>query len=658
MPVILKVKNILIITFLILSAISVNANVKLPYILSSNMVLQRETKTSVWGWASAGENVTVSFRGNTVTTETGEDGGWKVKIETGKAGGPFDLTIKGNNTILLESILVGDVWVCSGQSNMEFALKNSNNSDYEIRKANYPAIRLFQVPNTTSATPAENTLSAKWEICSPETAPGFSAVGYYFGKKINIETGIPIGLISADWGATAIESWTSEEALKTDTATAENLKTLKSVDQEKLAKEQTRIFEEYYINLWKLYQPDYTHEYLNPGFDDSNWMTLSQPQLWENEKALKNYNGVMWYRKSFQIPEGFNLDKASLSLARINDNDITWINGKRIGETFFMNDIARNYEVLPKILEPGTNQLVLRIEDYVGAGGIQGTADEMFLTDGKMKINLSGDWKLMKDETQIPQNPSVMGENDTLSNLLTTTLFNGMINPLRNLSIKGAIWYQGESNADVMPKALKYEEQLKRIIADWRKQWGEGNFPFYLVQLANYRAETQQPQTDIWPFIREAQANVAKQGENIGMACIIDIGSAAEIHPRNKTGVGERLALNALKHNYGKDIVCRGPVMKEVEFIGNKAVVTFDMQGSALKVTDKYGYINGFAVAGSDQKFFYSKAILISDNQVEVYADQVVDMKSVRFLWADNPGEINLYNSTGLPAEPFRTDNW
>jgi len=653
-----NIKSNLLLIVGILFASSIAANVRLPYVISSNMVLQRDTKTSVWGWASAGENVTVSFRGNTATIKTGADGSWKVKIETGKVGGPFDLTVKGNNTILLENILVGDVWVCSGQSNMEFALKNSTNSDYEIRKANYPTIRLFQVPNNTSATPVENTLSAKWEVCSPETVPGFSAVGFYFGKKINQETGIPIGLIEADWGATAIESWTSEEALKTDEAMAANLKKMKSVDQEKLAKEQTRIFEEYYINLWKLYQPDYRHEYLNPNFDDSNWMTLSQPQLWENVNALKSFNGVMWYRKSFQIPEGFNLDKASLSLARINDNDITWINGKRIGETFFMNDIARNYEVLPKILETGTNQLVLRVEDYVGAGGIQGNADEMFLTDGKMTINLSGDWKLTKDSIQIPQNPSVMGENDSLSNLLTTTLFNGMINPLLNFSIKGAIWYQGESNADAMPKALKYEEQLKRMIADWRNQWGEGDLPFYLVQLANYRAETQQPQTEIWPFLREALANVAKQGKNIGMACIIDLGSATEIHPRNKNGVGERLALNALKYNYGKEIVCRGSVMKDVEFRGNKAVVTFDLQGSALKVTDKYGYINGFSVAGSDQKFFYAKAILISDNQVEVFSDQVVDMKSVRFLWADNPGEINLYNSTGLPAEPFRTDRW
>jgi len=647
----------LIFAALLLLTTSTMAAVKLPNVLSSNMVLQRGGQTSVWGWANAGEKISVTFRDVTVKTKATKNGKWLVKITTGNAGGPFDLIIKGENSIVLDNVLVGDVWVCSGQSNMEWPLLPTDNGAADVRNANLPNIRLFTVQKNTSVVPLDNTLSAKWELCTPETAKTFSAVGFYFGRKINKETGVPIGLISSNWGGTNVETWTSEEASMTDDIMAEGVKNLKTVDFAEMAKKQQLVFDTYQKVWNQVKKPDFTHQYIQNNFDDSKWLTAQQPQLWENLHEWEVFDGIVWFRKSFEIPANFDLNKATLSLARIDDSDIAWVNGKRVGETFNQYNIVRNYPITSEALKHGKNQLVVRVEDYTGGGGFHGAASEMFLSDGAVTIDLSGDWKMMKDETPTPQNPASPAASVLQPNQYPTLLFNGMINPLLNYAIKGAIWYQGESNADGMKQALRYEKQLRSMISDWRKHWAVGTFPFYMVQLANFKPETPQPVTQVWPFLREAQENLANE-EKIGMACIIDIGNPDNIHPTNKIDVGERLAFNALNFDYGKSMIYCGPRKKEASINGDKATITFDFVGDGLKLKNKYGYINGFSVAGDDQIFHYAKASLASPNQVEVTCDKVKNIRSVRFLWADNPGEINLYNSVELPAEPFRTDNW
>lgn len=633
------------------------ANVKLPYVLSSNMVLQRDAKTAIWGWADPGEKITVEFRNESVNTKATNDGHWLVKIQPGDAGGPFEMKIKGKDELRLENILVGDVWVCSGQSNMEWPLVNANGGSEEVKNANYPNIRLFQVENNASPVPVDNTAAAKWEVCNAETVPGFSAIAYYFGKKIHLETGVPIGLISSNWGGTIVETWISEQTVNNDPFMANWLKGLKNLDLDELAKSQAVIFENYQKKLKEVQDANYTNANLYVDYDDSNWMIMAQPQLWENIPEMDGFNGIVWFRKTIMVPQGFDLNKATLALARIDDTDITWINGKRVGGVYNKYNLDRKYEVPAGVLTIGNNQLTVRVEDYQGGGGIYGAANDMYLSDGQTTIDLSGDWTIRKDKTETPKNPYSLSNNTLMPNEFPSLLFNGMIHPLLNYAIKGAIWYQGESNADGFQQASRYENQLRLMIADWRKQWGRPNFPFYMVQLANFKPETTVPQNEIWAYVREAQANVASDA-NVGMACIIDIGEAGDIHPKNKVDVGDRLALNALKYDYGIDVIARGPIMKEVKFEGNKAIVTFDLQGSKLKVTNKYGYINGFAVAGSDKVFHYAQALLIANNQVEVKCSEVENIAAVRFLWADNPGEINLYNSTGLPAEPFRTDSW
>lgn len=650
-------RNKILLGIILLMATSTYGAVKLPNVLSSNMVLQRGQLANIWGSANPGETVTVTFRGEKVKEKATKEGKWLAKIAVGEAGGPFELTIKAENTIVLTNILVGDVWVCSGQSNMEWPLLQTEKGPADALKANYPTLRFFTVQKNTSKDPLDDTMRARWEQCTPEVAKNFSAVGFYFGRKINLETGVPIGLISSNWGGTNVETWMSEEASMLDGIMAEGVGKLKLINVDSISKSQLAIFDTYKKALKEVQRLDFTREYLYGNFDDSQWISFSQPQLWENINGFNDFNGVVWYRKAFEIPANFNLAKATISLAKVDDSDITWVNGKRVGETYNQYNVTRKYDLAKDVLKIGKNQLVMRIEDYSGGGGIYGDASEMVLTDGTLTVDLSGEWKVKKDETPTPQNVTNPASAILQPNEYPTLLFNGMIHPLLNYAIKGAIWYQGESNANSIEQAIRYENQLRTMIADWRKHWGIGNFPFYMVQLANYMAETKVPVDQAWPYLREAQAKLANE-EKVGMACIIDIGNADDIHPRNKVDVGERLALNALKFDYNKELIYCGPRKKEVTINGNKAVVTFDFVGDGLLLKNKYGYINGFAVAGADKVFHYAKASLVAENQVEVTCDKVKDLAAVRFLWADNPGIINLYNSANLPAEPFRTDNW
>jgi sialate O-acetylesterase len=652
----INLRSLLLLALLIVTG-QLMADVKIPDLLSSNMVVQRDGTTMVWGQADAGEKIAVSFRDETIKTKASKVGLWKLKINTGAAGGPFDLVIQGKNTIILTNVMVGDVWVCSGQSNMEWPLLQTVNGPADINKANYPNIRLFQVQKNPAIEPVAETLPAKWEVCTPQTVAAFSAVGFYFGRKINAETNIPIGLISSNWGGTKVEPWMSANAAQTDEVLVEWLTGIKQIDFEKIAAEQKQIFELYKVELNKVSQPDFTHEYINENFNDADWMLASQPELWENVHGYEFFDGIMWYRKWVDIPVGFNVNKAKLGLAKIDDSDIVWVNGVRVGETFNQYNVTREYDLPQGALKHGNNLIVVRVEDYTGGGGFHGFEQEMFLFDGINLISIAGEWKMTKDKTPTPQNPTGAIQAGLSPNQFPTLLFNGMINPLLNFAVKGAIWYQGESNADFLSDALRYEKLLLMMINDWRTHWGVGELSFYQVQLANYKAETITPQNQVWPYLREAQSNLAKL-PNIEAACIIDIGDAADIHPRNKRDVGERLALKSLKNDYGFDVIADGPRYKSHEIEGDKAIVTLDLAGANLVVKNKYGYVNGFALAGPDKVFHYAKARQIAPNQIEVSCEKISEISAVRFLWADNPGEINLYNNAGLPAEPFRTDKW
>ncbi len=634
----------------LLFTVNIWAEVKLPKVIGSNMVLQRDQEVKIWGWATAGEKVTVSFNGQKVSAKTDKAGKWMVILYPMKAGGPFEMIIKGKNTIILSNILLGDVWICSGQSNMEWVVSNSNNSGDEILASNYPKIRLFTVPKNVQLVPVEDIPSGEWKECSPETVASFSAVGYFFGRDIYKETGIPVGLISTSWGGTNVETWTSREMAENDPVMKEAIKDLNEISAEKLIEQAEKKRLGIIASLGELGVGivDDVAGWAEEVIDLSAWKTMKVPGLWENQ-GLDGVDGVVWYRKTFNLNENQAGKAIVLNLGAIDDSDRTWLNGKEVGKTMDAYSAARIYTVEPELLKEGENMIAVRIEDYRGGGGFWGDPEAMFIKTDEGKIPLAGDWIYRVSAS----NFDVSFQSYISPNSKPTLLYNGMINPLINFSVIGAIWYQGESNAS---QANRYRTLFPDMIKDWRTKWNNPDLGFYFVQLANFMAPKEEPVGSEWAELREAQS-MALSLPNTGMAVIIDIGEAADIHPRNKQDVGKRLALSALHQTYAKDLVYSGPVLKNLEIKDKSVVLEFDPMGSALVVKDKYGYVKGFALAGQDQKFYWAMGVQYN-NMIYLRSDQVDAPVAVRYAWADNPDDANIYNSEGLPASPFRTDDW
>lgn len=456
------------------------ADVKLPKIFADHMVLQRSQEIPVWGSADPRERIEVTFQNKTYNIRADKAGKWKLHMSPSEAGGPYVLIVKGKNTISLKDVLVGDVWLLGGQSNMEWPLTQTNGGEDSIANADYPQIRLFEVGRSVSIFPIDDVPEAKWNLTTPETIANFSAIGYYFGKRIHQDLNVPIGLLDINWGGTVSEAWTSSEALAS-----------------------------------------------HPDFKDR----------------------IAAYQKS-----------------------------------------------------------------------------------GKSDFE--------KAENKGP-------------NSWPASLYHGMLEPVIPFAIKGALWYQGESNA---PRAYQYREIFPLMIEDWRKQWGQGDFPFLWVQLANFKQSVDVPKDSDWAELREAQSMTLSLA-NTAQAVIIDRGEADDIHPRDKWTVGERLAVAAKKVAYGLDVVHSGPTYKGMVPEHDKVRIQFDNLGTGLKINDKYGYVKGFAVAGSDKVFHWAHAYQ-DGNDIVVYSKEVPHPVAVRYGWADNPDDVNVYNAEGLPASPFRTDTW
>lgn len=627
---------------------NVRAEVKLPKIFSSNMVLQQGIEIPVWGWADAGEEVAVEFNKTTVRTKTGDNGKWKVVLPVQKYGGPHTLTVKGENTIVFENVMVGEVWICSGQSNMEWRVDRSNNAETEIAAANYPDIRLFTVPKEVAQFPKDDISSGEWVECSPSTVPGFSAVGYFFGRKLNMDLDVPVGLIHTSWGGTVAETWTSAQTIGNDPDFREPMIELRQLDLEKYREEKLEQVKKMLggeIPTEDEGMVDGKPVWSAIEYNDKDWETIESPKYWEAQGYL-NIDGIAWYRKEVTLTEAQTQANMTLHLGKIDDSDITFLNGIEIGKTD-RYDQERVYTIDKKYIKPGKNMIVVRVDDTGGNGGMYGDPEDQFIAIGNEKVDISGDWKFKISKARVK---SV----DIGPNSYPTLLFNAMIHPIVPFGIKGAIWYQGEANAG---RAIQYRRVFPNLINDWRMHWGQGDFPFLFVSLANFRQPVDVPGNSQWAELREAQTMTLSL-PNTGMALAIDIGEANDIHPRNKQDVGHRLALNALKIAYEKDVVHSGPMYESVEFRDGKAYITFSETGSGLLVKDKYGYLKGFAVAGSDQQFHWAKAMVLDHKTVVVHSEMVNQPVAVRYGWADNPDDVNLYNKEGLPANPFRTDDW
>jgi sialate O-acetylesterase len=462
-----------------------NADVKLPEIFSSNMVLQQGIEIPVWGWADQGERVSVTFNGQTIRTRATREGKWRVNLPVQNYGGPFTLVVKGKNTIEFENVLVGEVWVCSGQSNMQWRVDQSNNPEEEIAAANYPNIRLFTVPRAVSQFPKDDISEGEWVECSPETVAGFSAVGYYFGRDLFQELDVPIGLIHSSWGGTVAETWISPNTISNDPDFREKLIELQQMDLEGYQKTRLEQIKEMLggeIPTEDKGMVDGEPLWAGLDYSDGHWRSIKTPMYWENQGYI-DIDGIGWYRKEIQLNEEQTNANLTLHLGKVDDSDITFINGIEIGRTENKYDEDRIYTIDKKYLNPGNNMIVVRVHDTGGNGGIWGDPENQFLAIGDEKVDISGDWKFRISKAEVR---SVnVGPNS-----YPTLLFNAMINPLIPYGIKGAIWYQGESNAG---RAKQYQRVFPSLINDWRNHWQQGDFPFLFVSLANYTQPPQSP---------------------------------------------------------------------------------------------------------------------------------------------------------------------
>lgn len=616
-------------------------------LFSSDMVLQRGIEAPVWGWAEPGERIDVSMQNRRAVVTADPSGRWMASLGPFEAGGPFTMTITGPETVTLEDVMVGDVWICSGQSNMEWPVAASNNAEQEIAAAEHPNIRLFTVPKRISLTPQE-TVKGHWTKCSPETVRRFSAVGYFFGRQLRSDLDVPIGLIHTSWGGTVAEAWTSAEALKT---MPDFRPAVKQVQQQAadLATGADR-YEERMAAWWTKNDRGSAEGWSNASFSgDAAWKDMKLPANWENA-GLAGFDGVVWFRRRVQLPADWDGKAGKLSLGPIDDQDTVWINGKQVGAGTNWN-APREYKVPAGVLKPGTNSIAIRVLDTGGGGGVYGQPDQMKLQGaaGGTAVSLAGNWKYSPTTPLRGRGIEPLPQRVGQSPNVTTVLYNGMLAPLVPFGIKGAIWYQGESNAG---RAAQYRTLLPTMIRDWRSRFGVGEFPFLIVQLANFMKRQEQPVEPGWAELREAQWLTARNHAKTGLSVITDIGEANDIHPRNKQDVGKRLALQALRIAYGRDVTASGPVFAGMEQDGRLLRIQFRSVGGGLKVDgDK---LRGFAIQRGEGKFEWADARIDGDTVV-ISSDRISEVSHVRYGWASNPVG-NLVNAEGLPATPFRTD--
>ncbi|CAN5692808.1 sialate O-acetylesterase [soil metagenome] len=620
------------------------AQVKLPRLISDNMILQRDVNVKIWGWAATDEKVTVKFYNKTYSTSTGKDGKWMIILSPMRAGGPYEMLIDASNHITIKNILVGDVWVCSGQSNMELPMERLKDKyPAIIAAASNSNIRQFNVSTNYNFHAAQQDLpSGNWETTTPQSVLHFTAVGYFYAKALYEKYHVPVGLIKSAVGGSPAEAWLSAEALKQFPVYLLKADTLKNdayVDS--IKKTDKAISDAWYNNIWQ--KDAGLHEekkWFDISYDAAQWQNIQVPSDWKD--AGISTNGLAWFRKEFDVPANMLNKSLRLFLGTIVDRDSVYVNGIFAGATQYRYP-PRKYIVPGGLLKEGKNILVVRVINYAGSGGF--TKDKPYkLFSENDTIDLRGTWQFKLGAASAPIPSS------TTFNYMPGGLYNAMTAPLINYSIKGAIWYQGEANA---LRASEYQQLFSAVIKDWRQQWQQGDFPFLYVQLANFMQTKEQPSESDWAALREAQLKTLSV-PNTGMAVITDLGEWNDIHPLNKEDVGKRLALAAEKIAYHeKHIVYSGPVYQSMKIDGNKIIISFTNTGSGLIAKD--GDLKYFSIAGNDKNFVWAKAI-IKNNTVIVWNDAIKNPVAVRYAWADNPEAANLYNKEGLPASPFATD--
>ena len=621
----------------------------LARVFGDGMALQRDAVIPVWGWTAPGSAVTVTFADRSEETTADGDGAWRVTFPAMTAGGPHTLTVESSQErIALGDIMVGDVWVASGQSNMEWTVASANDAEREIAAANDPRLRHFKVPLAWSWEPEDDLVEGSWVAADPSHVGAFTAVGYFFARALREVHDVPIGIVNTSWGGSAIEAWISRSASGFDDATFSGL-----MEREEARQREAR--ETLVARIGTLPTEDEglvdgVARWGDPALDDADWSTIPVPGLWE-QAGYPGMDGVAWYRTTFTLTAEEAPRAIRLAVGAVDDEDITWVNGVEVGR-MQRYDAQRYYDVPAAAVREGNNVIAVRVLDTGGGGGIWQDPEQVYVEVGGTRRPLAGTWKFKVGMVAISQDGQQI-------NKIPTVLYNQMVHPLLPFPIKGVIWYQGESNANSVEQAAAYREQFTTLIQSWRREWeGDlGDFPFLWVQLPNFgTVDTEPPATAAWATMRESQT-AALALPNTGQAVIIDIGEPGDIHPRNKQDVGARLALVARSVVYGEDVVASGPMYRRHSIRDGQVEVEFDHAEDGLVSRAAGDRVVGFAVAGQDRRFVWARA-RIEGNRVIVWSEHVLQPVAVRYAWSNSPPVPGLYNGTGLPAAPFRTDSW
>jgi len=616
---------------------------ELPLLISDGMVVQRNAPIPVWGRAAAGESLRVRFDDQTGFAVADAQGRWRIELPAMPAGGPHSLVIEagaGTETRTVSDIWVGDVWVCSGQSNMEWPLASTDNAAAVIESADDGLIRHFKIPKSWASEPQVTLQGGSWQAASPATAGNFTAVGYYFAQRVRSDVDVPIGLINATWGGSSIESWMDASLLGIDPAdNSRNLGELEAREAREAKAVAAR------MNQWpSALDANFdaaTADWSPPDLEESDWVEIQVPALWE-EQGFNGLDGVAWYRRSFYLEAGQTGNDLELGLARIDDYDITWVNGVRVGETNAYADVRR-YLIGKELLREGRNTLAVRVLDTGGGGGIYSEPELLFVRGPGVELSLAGAWRFKVEKGAIRPWSQI--------NQMPAALYNAMLHPLFRVPVRGVLWYQGEANANAPDQAWAYRDQFKAMIADWRGRWNDERLPFYWVQLANYRSGADTATASPWAILRESQTEALKL-PHTGQAVIIDVGAPNDIHPRDKRTVGNRLARHALRNDYGfSDLVANGPYAQSASAANGTVTVIFRATGS-LQTSDG-AMLRGFEIADGAGNWHPART-RIDGFVVEVRSDWVSEPAGVRYAWSDNPEDANLTDATGLPANPFR----
>ena len=672
-------KRIILIVLAALAAIDTVAKVQLTPLFTDNMIFQQNCLAPVWGKALPGTQVTVtpSWNKKAYIAVADAEGRWQVRIDTPKGSfKKYTLTISDGDPVVLQNVVVGEVWLASGQSNMEMSFdrmaSRSGTKNYEDASG-YSDVRLLHVSRATGMKERDyfRAESDGWRESSPEAVQNFSAAGWYFGRKLQEVLKVPVGIIHSSWGGTIIEAWMSEGVLRSFPEVHNQLDLVSKLPDNESDRERT--FEEeidsFFQEVWSKDNgiQDGTAVWALPDFNDSDWRTISLPctvqTLWPGT------NGIFWFRKEIEIPSGWEGHDLTLSLGPVDDFDDTFWNGESVGSGRIWSK-PREYSIPARMVKAGKTVICIRNTDDHGDGGLYGNASLFYVQgpDGK-RIRIDGEWKVCLSMS-FKGMPNAARHEPNLS----TVLYNAMIKPLAPFAIKGAIWYQGESNVD---KAYRYGDLMGAMVLDWRTLWGY-EFPFYITQLAGFKQVTSNPGDDDWAELREAQAKTVDVIDKVGMACIIDIGEAGDVHPIRKKEVGERLARLALANDYGRKVTANGPRYAGYTVLDNAVRVRFTDIAKGLTVipsgdyaAERYGkdgmdcelvkkaesgVLCGFQIAGADHVWHWADAAIDGD-EVIVSSPEVRHPLAVRYAWGANP-VCNLFSSEGLPAWPFRTDDW